>query len=94
MRHIGTSEITLGSIGNSHIYLRNFFHRFPADVIGGTLAFKTPGSKARTIWPSFMAGPNNGEGRPSLSAQRNADSVAGRATLASTSLRPMSSRWP
>jgi DNA polymerase-3 subunit epsilon len=34
--HIGTTEITQGNIDNSHIYLRKFFEKFPADAIGGS----------------------------------------------------------
>ncbi|MFG1301998.1 exonuclease domain-containing protein [Xanthobacter sp. V3C-3] len=34
--HIGTTEITQGNIDNSHIYLRGFFEKFPADAIGGS----------------------------------------------------------
>ena len=60
----------------------------------GTLALSAAGSSGRTSWPSFMAGPNSGEGRPSFKAQRSARSGAGRGTLASTILRPMSIRWP
>lgn len=33
---IGRSYITQGNINNNHIYLREFFGRFPADVIGGS----------------------------------------------------------
>lgn len=33
---IGTTEITQGNIDNSHINLRNFFDKFPADAIGGS----------------------------------------------------------
>jgi hypothetical protein len=33
---IGEVEITEGNIANSHIYLRSFFDRFPADAIGGS----------------------------------------------------------
>jgi DNA polymerase III epsilon subunit-like protein len=35
-RHIGTTEITQGNINHSHIYLRGFFEKFPADAIGGS----------------------------------------------------------
>lgn len=35
-RVIGEVEITNGNITNSHIYLRSFFERFPADAIGGS----------------------------------------------------------
>lgn len=35
-RVIGEVEITDGNIANSHIYLRSFFDRFPADAIGGS----------------------------------------------------------
>ncbi|ALC11378.1 hypothetical protein [Sphingopyxis sp. 113P3] len=35
-RVIGEVEITDGNITNKHIYLRSFFDRFPADVIGGS----------------------------------------------------------
>jgi DNA polymerase-3 subunit epsilon len=35
-RHIGTTEITQGNINHSHIYLRSFFEKFPADAIGGS----------------------------------------------------------
>lgn len=35
-RHIGTTEITQGNIDNNHIYLRNFFEKFPADAVGGS----------------------------------------------------------
>ena len=34
--HIGTTEITQGNLDNSHIYLRSFFDKFPADAIGGS----------------------------------------------------------
>ena len=66
----------------------------PASCGAGTLAFRLSGSRPRTIWPIFMAGANKGEGSPSLSAQRTSCSPTGRSTLASTSLRPMSTRWP
>ena len=35
-RHIGTTEITQGNIDYSHIYLRSFFEKFPADAVGGS----------------------------------------------------------
>lgn len=35
-RHIGTTEITQGNIDHNHIYLRNFFEKFPADAVGGS----------------------------------------------------------
>lgn len=35
-RHIGTTEIKQGNINHSHIYLRGFFDKFPADAIGGS----------------------------------------------------------
>ena len=35
-RHIGTTEITQGNINHSHIYLGEFFDKFPADAIGGS----------------------------------------------------------
>lgn len=35
-RHIGTTEIKQGNINHSHIYLRGFFEKFPADAIGGS----------------------------------------------------------
>lgn len=35
-RLIGESELTQGNIDNNHIYLRPFFDRFPADVVGGS----------------------------------------------------------
>ncbi|OJW75728.1 MAG: hypothetical protein BGO57_14725 [Sphingomonadales bacterium 63-6] len=35
-RVIGEVEITDGNLTNSHIYLRSFFDRFPADAIGGS----------------------------------------------------------
>ena len=44
--------------------------------------------------PSAMEGPNNGDGKPSFKAQRTAFSDSGRATLASTILRPISTKWP
>ncbi len=66
----------------------------PASCLAGTLACKAAGSRPRTAWPIFMAGANSGEGRPSFNAQRKAFSGVGRGTLASTILRPMSSRWP
>ena len=34
--HIGTTEIKQGNINHSHIYLRGFFEKFPADAIGGS----------------------------------------------------------
>lgn len=36
LRRLGTTEITQGNIDNSHIYLRSFFEKFPADAIGGS----------------------------------------------------------
>ena len=60
----------------------------------GTLACSAAGSSGRTSWPSFIAGPNSGEVRPSLSSQRTAFSPAGRSTRSSTSLRPMSTSCP
>ena len=68
-------------------------HR-PGFSRGGTLACKVSGRRPRTAWPIFMAGLNSGEGRPSLSAQRTPRSMAGRATLSSTILRPMSTSLP
>ncbi|WP_336512293.1 exonuclease domain-containing protein [Paracoccus shandongensis] len=35
-RTIGVTEITSANIEHSHIYLRNFFERFPEDAIGGS----------------------------------------------------------
>ena len=67
---------------------------WPASCFAGTLACSAAGSSGRKAWPSCMAGANSGEGRPSLSAQRRAFSPAGRATFSSTSLRPISTRWP
>lgn len=34
--HLGTTEITQGNLDNSHIYLRSFFEKFPADAVGGS----------------------------------------------------------
>ena len=68
--------------------------RAPGASDAGTLARRRAGSRPRTAWPIFMAGPNRGEGRPSWSAQRRARSPAGRGTFSSTILRPMSTRWP
>lgn len=50
MRHIGTSEITPGNIGNSHIYLRDFFHCFPAEVIGGSNAASAAARQIVVEW--------------------------------------------
>ena len=66
----------------------------PAACGAGTLALRLSGNTLRTLWPSFMAGAKAGEGKPSLRAQRRAFSPNGRGTLSSTSLRPMSTRWP
>ncbi|MBN7764080.1 ASCH domain-containing protein [Nitratireductor aquibiodomus] len=33
---IGSVELTSGNIRNNHIYLRGFFDKFPADVVGGS----------------------------------------------------------
>jgi hypothetical protein len=33
---LGTTELTQGNIDNSHIYLREFFDRFPGDAVGGS----------------------------------------------------------
>jgi hypothetical protein len=33
---LGSSELTQGNIDHSHIYLREFFNRFPDEVIGGS----------------------------------------------------------
>ena len=63
------------------------------DPAFATLA-RIAGSKARTDWPSFMAGANKGEDKPSFKAQRTVCSAAGRGTFSSTSLRPMSTKWP
>ena len=60
----------------------------------GTLAFRLAGNTPRTACPSFMAGANKGEGSPSFNAQRSMRSPKGRSTLASTNLRPMSTKWP
>ena len=60
----------------------------------GTLFFKAPGSKGRISWPIFMAGPNIGDVRPSLSIQRAVFSTAGRSTCCSTMRRPISTRLP
>lgn len=35
-RCIGTTAITQGNIDHNHIYLRNFFEKFPADAVGGS----------------------------------------------------------
>jgi glycolate oxidase iron-sulfur subunit len=66
----------------------------PASCTAGTLFFSACGSRPRTSCPIFMAGANSGEVRPSFKIQRTARSITGRCTLASTILRPMSSRWP
>ncbi len=63
-------------------------------ALGSTLAFSDLGSSGRIAWPSFSAGANSGEVRPSRSSQRLARSPAGRSTLASTMRRPMSTRLP
>jgi DNA polymerase-3 subunit epsilon len=36
IRRLGTTVITQGNIDNCHIYLRDFFHKFPDQVIGGS----------------------------------------------------------
>ena len=66
----------------------------PAASGTGTLARRLSGSRPRTAWPAFMAGPNSGEGSPSFNTQRVARSASVRGTCASTILRPMSTRWP
>jgi hypothetical protein len=33
---LGQTQLTEGNIKNNHIYLRKFFHKFPADAIGGS----------------------------------------------------------
>ena len=63
-------------------------------LFGRHLVLSAWGSRGRTSWPIAMAGANSGDGRPSFRAQRSARSAAGRGTWASTSLRPMSSKWP
>ena len=68
--------------------------KFPLLRASGTLALMPPGKRPRSIWPVFMAGANSAEFKPSFSAQRTACSVAGRGTFSSTSLRPISTRWP
>ncbi|MFC2970188.1 exonuclease domain-containing protein [Acidimangrovimonas pyrenivorans] len=35
-RRLGISTVTQGNLDNSHIYLREFFEKFPADAIGGS----------------------------------------------------------
>jgi hypothetical protein len=63
-------------------------------LAAGTLFFSVWGSSGRTAWPSFIAGPNRGEVRPSLRSQRTARSGAGRGTRSSTMRRPMSTSCP
>ncbi len=65
-----------------------------ASALGGTLSFSVAGSSGRTICPSFIAGLNSGEVRPSFSSQRTTRSLAGRCTRCSTTWRPMSTRCP
>ena len=60
----------------------------------GTLAFRLVGNTPRTAWPNFIAGANSGDGRPSFKAQRSMRSPIGRSTLASTNLRPISTKCP
>ena len=59
-----------------------------------TLALSDCGSSGRMAWPSFSAGANSGDVRPSRSSQRLARSPSGRSTLASTMRRPMSTSLP
>jgi len=35
-KFVGEAEITQGNIDHKHIYLRNFFDRFPSDAVGGS----------------------------------------------------------
>ncbi|RMF10406.1 MAG: hypothetical protein D6763_05795 [Alphaproteobacteria bacterium] len=47
---IGTTEITQGNIDNSHIYLRGFFEKFPADAIGGSNRASAASRKIAVDW--------------------------------------------
>ena len=62
---------------------------------GGTLAFSTPGSSGRTIWPSLQRRREQRRGQAFLQRQRSsALAAAGARTRSSTMRRPISTRLP
>ena len=65
-----------------------------APGLAGTLFFSAAGTSGRSACPSFIAGPNSGEVRPSFSAQRTARSRVGRSTTSSTIGRTISTSRP
>ena len=52
---IGETELTVGNIRNSHIYLRHFIHKFPSDAIGGSNATQAASRKVRVDWGGASA---------------------------------------
>ncbi|MBY2964300.1 hypothetical protein ELI41_21825 [Rhizobium leguminosarum] len=49
-RRIGESVVTQGNIDHNHIYLRDFFHRFPSDAIGGSNKTQKATRNIRVVW--------------------------------------------
>lgn len=49
-RQIGESVLTQGNIDHSHIYLREFFDRFPKDAIGGSNRAEKAAREISIMW--------------------------------------------
>jgi DNA polymerase-3 subunit epsilon len=49
-RHIGVSQLTEGNLKHKHIYLKDFFDRFPADAIGGSNMAEAASREIRVHW--------------------------------------------
>ncbi|MET4634660.1 exonuclease domain-containing protein [Kaistia defluvii] len=49
-RHIGVSQLTEGNLKHKHIYLKDFFDRFPADAIGGSNMAEAASREIRIHW--------------------------------------------
>lgn len=49
-RHIGKSVLTQGNIDHNHIYLRDFFDRFPKDAVGGSNKADRAAREISIVW--------------------------------------------
>ena len=49
-RQIGESVLTQGNINHSHIYLREFFDRFPKDAVGGSNKSESASREISIMW--------------------------------------------
>lgn len=50
VRRLGTTMITAGNLANNHIYLREFFDKFPHEVIGGSNSASAAANQIVVEW--------------------------------------------